>query len=90
MNNVDLIGHLGSVLTSITFIPQVYKTWTTKEVEGLSLAMMFIILTSTVVWLVYGLLANLLPVIICNAIVFTLSLILIIMKLKYHKKTVGS
>ena len=90
MNNVDLIGHLGSVLTSITFIPQVYKTWTTKEVEGLSLAMMFIILTSTVVWLVYGLLANLLPVIICNAIVFTLSLILIIMKLKHHKKTVGS
>ena len=89
MNNVDLIGHLGSVLTSITFIPQVYRTWKTKQVEGLSLTMMGIVLASTVVWLAYGLMANLLPVIICNSIVFTLSLILIILKLKYGRKAHG-
>ena len=70
MNWIELTGHFGSLLSSITFIPQVYQTWKTKSVEDLNLVMMLIVFLSTVVWLVYGVGIHLLPVIICNGIIW--------------------
>lgn len=86
MNWIELVGHTGSLLSSITFIPQVYKVWQTKRTQDLSLSMMFIVFTSTVVWIVYGVGLMLWPVIICNAIICVLSLLLIYFKLTFEKK----
>jgi MtN3 and saliva related transmembrane protein len=85
MNYIDLIGYFGSFLTSITFIPQVYKTWQTKSAGDLSLTMLFIVLTSTVVWLIYAIALVLWPVIIANSIIGLLSLMLIYFKLTFKK-----
>jgi MtN3 and saliva related transmembrane protein len=85
MNHIDLIGYLGSFLTSITFIPQVYKTWKTKSVGDLSLTMMLIVVTSCIVWLVYAIALMLWPVIIANGIIGMLSLMLIYFKWAYGK-----
>jgi MtN3 and saliva related transmembrane protein len=83
MNYIDLIGYLGSFLTSITFIPQVYKTWKTKSAGDLSLAMLLIVLTSCIVWLVYAIALMLWPVIIANGIIGALSIMLIYFKLTF-------
>jgi MtN3 and saliva related transmembrane protein len=85
MNYIDLIGYLGSFLSCITFIPQVYKTWQTRSAGDLSLTMLFIVLTSTVVWLIYAFALLLWPVIICNGIMFVLVAMLIYFKLTYIK-----
>ncbi len=85
MNYIDLIGYFGSFLTSITFIPQVYKTWQTKSAGDLSLTMLFIVLTSTVVWLVYAVALMLWPVIIANSIIGLLCLMLIYFKFTFKK-----
>jgi len=85
MNYIDLIGYLGSFLSCITFIPQVYKTWQTKSAGDLSLSMLFIVLSSTVVWLVYAFALMLWPVIICNGIMFFLVALLIYFKATYKK-----
>ena len=87
MNYIDLIGYLGSFLSCITFIPQVYKTWQTKSAGDLSLTMLFIVLSSTGVWLLYAFALMLWPVIICNGIMFFLVALLIYFKATY-KKTV--
>lgn len=87
MNWIEMIGLLGAFLSSITFIPQVYKAWQTKSVGDLSLTMMLIVFTSTIVWLVYGIQLNLMPVIICNAIICGLSLALIYFKFAFKGKT---
>ena len=79
----DYVGYLGSFLTSITFIPQVYKAWKTKSVGDLSIWMMLIVVLSTVVWLVYGLAIKSGPVIVANGIVFALSLLLIYFKYNF-------
>jgi len=76
----DYVGYLGSFLTSITFIPQVYKAWKTRSVGDLSIWMMLIVVFSTIVWLVYGVAIHSGPVIVANSIVFTLSLLLIYFK----------
>jgi MtN3 and saliva related transmembrane protein len=77
MNYIDLVGYFGSFLTSITFIPQVYKTWQTKSAGDLSLSMLFIVLFSCIVWLVYAVALMLWPVIIANSIIGLLSIMLI-------------
>jgi MtN3 and saliva related transmembrane protein len=81
-----MMGHIGSLLSSITFIPQVYKVWQTKRTQDLSLTMMLIVFTSTLVWIVYGVGLMLWPVIICNSIISFLSLLLIYFKLSFEKK----
>ncbi|MEO7768953.1 MAG: SemiSWEET family transporter [Ferruginibacter sp.] len=85
MDWIEVVGLMGSVLSSITFIPQVYQTWKTKSVEDLNLTMMMIVFLSTVIWLVYGVGKGLRPVIICNGIICFLSLVLIYFKLRYAK-----
>ncbi|MBK8290100.1 MAG: hypothetical protein IPK96_03185 [Flammeovirgaceae bacterium] len=85
MNYIDLVGYFGSFLTSITFIPQVYKTWQTKSAGDLSLSMLFIVLFSCMVWLVYAVALMLWPVIIANSIIGLLSIMLIYFKFTFKK-----
>lgn len=86
MSWIEMVGHAGSLLSSITFMPQVYKVWQTKRTQDLSLTMMFIVFTSTLVWLIYGVGLMLWPVIICNSIIAILSLMLIYFKFTFEKK----
>jgi MtN3 and saliva related transmembrane protein len=85
MEWVEIVGHFGAFLSSVTFIPQVYKAWQSRSVGDLSLLMMFIVFTSTIVWLVYGVTLNLWPVIIANGIICVLSLTLIYFKFAFKK-----
>jgi len=85
MDWIEIAGLSGAFLSSVTFMPQVYKTWQTKSAGDLSLLMMVIVFTSTLVWLVYGISLNLWPVIICNGIISVLSLVLIYFKLTFKK-----
>jgi MtN3 and saliva related transmembrane protein len=85
MSWIEIVGHIGAFLSSITFIPQVYKVWKTRSVGDLSLTMMLIVFSSTIVWLIYGVHLSLWPVIICNGIIALLSLLLIYFKFSYQK-----
>ncbi len=82
---VEIMGLIGAFLSSITFMPQVYKTWKMKSAGDLSLSMMLIVFTSTIIWLVYGFSLHLIPVIICNGIIMLLSALLIYFKLTFKK-----
>ncbi len=86
MDWIEVTGLFGSLLSSITFIPQVLQAWKTKSVADLNLTMMLIVVLSTVVWLVYGFGRGALPVIIANAIIFILSVMLVYFKLTFPKK----
>ncbi len=83
----DVIGHTSAALSSITFMPQVYKAWKTKSITDLSFATILIVFASTVLWLVYGVTKNLWPVITCNAIICFLSVVLIYFKMTFPKKS---
>lgn len=83
---INYIGYLGSFLSCITFIPQVYQSWKSKSVGDLSFLMILIVITSTIVWLVYGYFVNSGPVIMANTVVLALSLMLLYFKLTFKKK----
>ena len=83
---IEIIGLFGAFLSSITFMPQVFHAYRTKSVGDLSWGMLWIVFTSVIVWLIYGFYKNLLPVILCNAIILILSIILIYFKFTFSKK----
>lgn len=86
MDWTEVIGHIGSALSSLTFMPQVYHSWKTKSVRDLNLYMMLIVFISTIFWVIYGIARNAVPVIICNSIICFLSVVLIYFKLSYSKR----
>ena len=85
MDWIQIAGHTGALLSSITFVPQVYKVWTSKSVRDLSLTMMLIVFTSTIIWLIYGVALNLWPVILANGFICILSILLIYFKLTFKE-----
>ena len=87
MNNfvVEIIGYLGSFLISIILIPQVIKTFTTKETKGLSYIFLLIGFFASVLMVVYGFFINALPIVIANIIYMICNISLLIMKYNYDK-----
>ena len=75
--NIELIGFIAAILTTVAFIPQVYKVWQTKSVSGMSLTMYLIFFCGVLLWLVYGLIINSLSMIIGNAVTIVLTLIIL-------------
>ncbi len=90
MNWTEIVGHAGALLSSITFIPQVYKTWQSKSAGDLSMGMMLIVFSSTIIWLVYGISLMLWPVILANGFICFLSALLIGFKVTYSKPVASS
>ena len=86
MGNIEIIGFAAAFLTTAAFLPQVYKTWKTKDVSALSLPMLLMFITGVILWLVYALYIDSPSMIVANAITIVSSFLLIYFKIKYSKK----
>ena len=86
MDYIELIGFTAAFLTTAAFLPQVYKTWKTKDVSALSLPMLIIFFVGIVAWLVYGFLKNSPSMIFANSITVVSSFLLMYFKIIYDKK----
>ena len=83
---IEIIGFIAAFLTTSAFVPQVYKTWKTKNVEAISLTMYLVMFTGVFLWLLYDIYMNSLSMLIANIITSSLILVLILLKIKYSKK----
>jgi MtN3 and saliva related transmembrane protein len=83
MTLIDLIGTFAACLTTCSFLPQAIKTFRTKDVSGISLAMYGAFTCGVALWLIYGVLLGAWPIIIANAVTLTLALSILVMKLRY-------
>ncbi len=80
---MEILGMIAAFLTTASFVPQVYKTWKTKSVDSLSLTMYIAFFVGIVLWLIYGIYLNSLPMIIANIITSILAFLLIVFKIRY-------
>ena len=81
---VDILGYSAGAITSLTFLPQVIKTWKEKSAKDISLLMFIIAAINEVMWIGYGALLNNWVIILTNAIVLSMSLTMIWFKLMYR------
>jgi MtN3 and saliva related transmembrane protein len=80
---IDYIGYVAAFLTTISFVPQVIKIYRSRSAHDVSLYMFILFTIGICMWLAYGVLQMMWPVILANAVTLVLSLSILIMKVKY-------
>lgn len=85
MTLLDLLGLSAGSLTTVSFLPQVIKTWRSKSADDISTGMFAIFSMGLIMWLIYGLYLQSLPIIISNIVTLVLTLIILVLKFRYSQ-----
>jgi MtN3 and saliva related transmembrane protein len=80
---LEIFGLIAGMITSLGFIPQLYKGYKTKKLVDVSYYMPVILAIGMTMWLLYGIFKEALAVIVANAFAITCCFILIAMKKVY-------
>jgi len=80
---LNILGLVAGTVTSIGFIPQLIKGYKTKKLDDVSYYMPTLLAVGMLLWLVYGIFSDALPIIIANAFGMSCSVLLIILKKLY-------
>ncbi|HTT44987.1 MAG TPA: SemiSWEET transporter [Thermoplasmata archaeon] len=81
-----LVGYVAAICTTGAFVPQVLRVWRLQSAQDISLTTFLVFSLGTVVWLVYGLLIDSLPVILANGVTLALALTIVALKLNFDRK----
>jgi MtN3 and saliva related transmembrane protein len=66
MDYIEIIGLTAAAMGGISFFPQVLKVLKTKSTKDISREMFLLLTGSIFLWLIYGILLNIIPIIISN------------------------
>lgn len=83
MLTTDWIGSYAAMLTTASFVPQVWKIWHTRHTADISLGMYALFTLGVALWLEYGILLAAWPIIVANSITLLLAGTVLVMKLKF-------
>ncbi|MFN3305906.1 MAG: SemiSWEET transporter [Candidatus Kapaibacteriota bacterium] len=83
MELTQIVGIFAAILTTSAFVPQAIKIIKTKSTKDISLGMYLILTTGILFWLIYGILLGEPPIIFANTIGFTLTFIILLLKIRY-------
>lgn len=83
MNILRIIGLVAATLTTLAFVPQVWRTLKTRDTRGISFGMYAAYTVGITLWLIYGLLLHDLPITLANAVTLLLAAVMLAFKLRY-------
>jgi MtN3 and saliva related transmembrane protein len=66
MELTHYLGYFAGTLTVLSFLPQVIRTWRTRQTGDLSLWMFGVLITASTLWIIYGFVIRDWSVIITN------------------------
>jgi len=78
-----ILGATAGTLTTVAFIPQLAKALKSKSTGDLSWGMVLTFTIGVLLWLIYGIWIDSLPVILANAVTLLLQLGIVSLKIKY-------
>jgi len=81
-----ILGFIGGLLVTVALVPQLIRTFQTKNADGISLLFTILLWAGMWLWIMYGISLGLIQVIIWNAIGMTLVSVLIVMKIRYGRR----
>ncbi|MEH2366649.1 SemiSWEET transporter [Nostoc sp.] len=84
MDFLTVLGLAAATITTISFLPQMFKTWQTKSAKDVSLVTLITFISGIFLWLIYGIYLQSLPIILANAITLIFNLIILWLKIKYR------
>ena len=84
MDIITVTGFAAAILTTASFLPQAVKTIQTKDTSGISFFMYSLFTLGTLLWFLFGLFSNNMPVMIANAVTLVFASIILVYKIKYR------
>jgi MtN3 and saliva related transmembrane protein len=81
MNLADLLGTIAGILTTVAFVPQVWRVWKTRSARDISLGMYLVFTTGVGFWLAYGLVLGAWPIVVANSVTLILTGAVLALKL---------
>ena len=81
--NLELLGYIGALLTTASFIPQAIMTIRTRDTRGISRGMYVIFTIGVAFWLAYGIALDSGPMIFANTVTLGLAGTVLALKLRY-------
>ena len=86
MISTDLLGYMAATLTTVSFVPQAWLTFRSRDVSGISLGMYSAFTLGIALWLGYCVMLGAWPIVIANAVTFVLAVTILAMKLMLQEK----
>lgn len=86
MDAIEILGMTAGTISSITFLPQVIKTWKSRSAKDISIWMLLFVTSSVILWLIYGIFLESIPIIYTNSAVLLMSLILLYFKWSFDRR----
>lgn len=86
----DIIGYTAAGFLSILFIPQVYRTFKTKDTNAISYFFLILQVFTSSLFITYGYLIDSIPIILANTSTLVCNFFLIFAKLKFGNTTLPS
>ena len=83
MELVHGVGLAAGLLTTIAFVPQVWKVWRSRSAKDISLRAYLSFSAGVALWLAYGVLIGDLPLILANLVTLTLAGTILVLKLRH-------
>jgi MtN3 and saliva related transmembrane protein len=82
----DLIGYGAAILTTAAFVPQALKSWSSRDLSGVSLSMYSLFTLGVALWLLYGILLQSWPIILANLITLILASVVLMLKISHLRR----
>ena len=85
MPSSEILGLVGGFFTTFAVVPQIMRVYKLKSAREISILYNTMMLLGILIWLAYGIMLDLVPIIIWNIIGAVLILLLLLSKLKYGR-----
>ena len=83
MDAITLIGLIAALFTTVSLLPQLFKIYKTKSTKDISTGMFTLFGAGVLLWFVYGVFVNDLPIIVANSLAFIQASVILFFKAKY-------
>lgn len=83
---IDLVGYAAAALTTLSWVPQLQRTWRTRSAADLSFGMLATFTSGVALWLLYGLAVGSSPVVVANGVTLVLALALVALKVGFDRR----
>jgi len=85
LSSSEILGLVGGFFTTFAVVPQIMRVYKLKSAREISILYNTMMLLGILIWLAYGIILDLVPIVIWNIIGAVLVLLLLLSKLKYGR-----
>ncbi|MFC3230131.1 SemiSWEET transporter [Marinibaculum pumilum] len=82
----EAIGLVAGTLTTIAFLPQVFRVWQRRSARDISLPTFILLCSGVALWLLSGVLKESISLILANGVTFFLAMGILVGKLRFDRR----